>query len=343
MASSTGQRTRIVAADAAGVAKAVRLLAAGDIVVLPTETVYGLAADAANAAAVARVFAAKGRPAINPLISHVADLAMAERYGAFGEAAQRLAARFWPGPLTLVVPRREGAPLAPAVTAGLPTVALRVPAHPVAQAVIAGLGRAVAAPSANVSGRLSPTRAQHVQGLEADLLLDAGPCAAGLESSIVKVGPDGALTLLRPGAVPAEAIAAAAGRPVAMVAPGVGPGAGPGVGPGVGPAAGPGVGSSAGAAAVEAPGMHFRHYAPRLPVVLEVTERRPGMFLIGFGAIEGDWNLSPSGDLEEAAAALFDTLHRADASGAEMIGVAPIPEHGLGVAINDRLRRSQTP
>jgi L-threonylcarbamoyladenylate synthase len=316
MASSTDSVPRIRAADAAGVAEAVRLLAAGAIVVVPTETVYGLAADAASDEAVAKIFAAKGRPAINPLISHVADLAMAERYGAFGAVARRLAERFWPGPLTLVVPRRADAPLAGAVTAGLPTVALRVPAHPVMQAVIGGLGRAVAAPSANISGRLSPTRAEHVTGLDVPLLLDAGPCAAGLESSIVKLGEDGAPTLLRPGAVPVEAIAEATGRPVAVIDAG------------------------AGAAAVEAPGMLLRHYAPRLPLLLDVTERRPGMVLIGFGGVEGDINLSPSGDLVEAAAGLFDALHRADASGAETIGVAPIPDHGLGAAINDRLRRS---
>jgi L-threonylcarbamoyladenylate synthase len=316
MASSTDSVPRIMTADTAGVAEAVRLLAAGEIVVVPTETVYGLAADAANAAAVAKIFAAKGRPAINPLISHLSDNEMAERYGLFGGEARRLAERFWPGPLTLVVPRRADAPLADAVTAGLPTVALRVPAHPVMQAVISGLGRAVAAPSANVSGRLSPTRAEHVRGLEPALLLDAGPCAAGLESTIVKVGEDGALTLLRPGAVPVEAIAAAAGRPVAMMS------------------------ATAAAAAVEAPGMLLRHYAPRLPVELEVLEARPGMFLVGFGAVAGDLNLSPSADLGEAAAGLFDALHRADASGAEGIGVAPIPGHGLGAAINDRLRRA---
>lgn len=304
---------RILAADAAGVAEAVRRLAAGDIVVVPTETVYGLAADAANPEAVARIFAAKGRPATNPLISHVPDLAMAERYGRFGPVARRLAETFWPGPLTLVVPRRPEAPLADAVTAGLPTVALRVPAHPVMQAVIAGLGRGVAAPSANVSGRLSPTRAGHVAGLDVPLVLDAGPCPAGLESTILKVEDDGAVTLLRPGAVPQEAVAAVAG-PVQAAVPGT----------------------------VEAPGMLLRHYAPRLPMMADVTERRGKMFLIGFGAVEGDINLSETGDLAEAAARLFDALHIAEASGAEVIGIAPIPAEGLGLAIRDRVRRSET-
>ncbi len=310
MPSSTDSVPRRVAADEAGVAEAVGLLAAGGIVVIPTETVYGLAADAANPAAVARVFAAKGRPALNPLIVHVASFGMAERYGQFGELGRHLARRFWPGPLTLVVPRRAGAPLAGAVTAGLPTVALRVPAHPVMQAVVARLGRAVAAPSANVSGRLSPTRAAHVAGLDVPLVLDAGPCAAGLESTILKLGADGALTLLRPGAVPLETLVAEAGRPVAPAGAGV-----------------------------EAPGMLLRHYAPRLPLLLEVTEPEAGMFLIGFGPVAGDLNLSPTGDLAEAAAGLFDALHRAEASGAESIGVAPIPRHGLGLAIHDRLRR----
>jgi len=314
---------RVLPADEAGIAEAVCLLRAGGIAVVPTETVYGLAADAANAGAVARVFAAKGRPAANPLIVHVADLAMAERYGRLSAVAQRLALRFWPGPLTLVVERRPDAPVAPAVTAGLPTVALRVPAHPAMQSLIAGLGGGVAAPSANPSGRLSPTRAGHVlaSGLAVPLVLDAGPCAAGLESTIVKVGPDGALRLLRPGALAAEAIAEAAGRPVAAAPAGGGETGGP-------------------AAAIESPGMMLRHYAPRLPLLLEVTERQPGLFLIGFGPVAGDLNLSPAGDLAEAAAALFEALHLAEASGAERIGVAPIPAHGAGLAINDRLRRA---
>ncbi|MFQ3666003.1 MAG: L-threonylcarbamoyladenylate synthase [Sphingomonadaceae bacterium] len=299
-------------ADAAGIARAAALLAAGQIVAVPTETVYGLAADAANPQAVAAIFAAKGRPAANPLIVHVADLAMARRHARFPPLARRLAARFWPGPLTLVLPRKAGAPLAKGVTAGLPTVALRVPAHPAMQGVIRALGRGVAAPSANVSGRLSPTRASHVRDLPVALILDAGPCEAGLESTILKVAGEQAI-LLRPGALARETIEAALGEPLGMAAADT---------------------------AAEAPGMAFRHYAPRLPVHLGVTAPEPDMFLIGFGAVAGDLNLSPAGDLAEAARNLFAALHAAEASGATRIGVAPIPETGLGVAIADRLRRA---
>lgn len=300
------------AADAHAIAEAVRHLAQGGIVVVPTETVYGLAADAASPKAVARVFRAKGRPAANPLIVHVSGPEMAARYAAIPPLAARLMARFWPGPLTLVLPRRADAPLAPAVTAGLPTVALRAPDHPVMQAVIAGLGWGVAAPSANVSGRLSPTRAEHVAGLDVPLVLDAGPCRVGVESSVVRVEGE-RLVLLRPGSLDAATLGAAAGVAVEL------------------PAAG---------AAPEAPGMAFRHYAPRLPLTLDVTEPAPGQFLIGFGAIAGDLNLSPAGDVAEAAARLFDALHAAEASGATRIGVAPVPDHGAGAAIRDRLRHA---
>ncbi|MFQ3595829.1 MAG: L-threonylcarbamoyladenylate synthase [Sphingomonadaceae bacterium] len=299
-------------ADAAGIARAAALLAAGQIVAVPTETVYGLAADAANPQAVAAIFAAKGRPSANPLIVHVADLAMARRHASFPPLARRLAAHFWPGPLTLVLPRKAHAPLAEGVTAGLATVALRVPAHPAMQGVIRALGRGVAAPSANVSGRLSPTRASHVRDLPVALILDAGPCEAGLESTILKVAGEQAI-LLRPGALARETIEAALGEPLRMAAADT---------------------------AAEAPGMAFRHYAPRLPVHLGVTAPAPDMFLIGFGAVAGDLNLSPAGNLEEAGRNLFAALHAAEASGATRIGVAPIPETGLGVAIADRLRRA---
>lgn len=301
------------------------MLAAGGIVALPTETVYGLAADAENPQAVARIYAAKGRPAANPLIVHVADPAMAARYARLSPPARRLARAFWPGPLTLVLPRRAGAPLAPAVAAGLATVALRAPAHPAMQAVIAGLGRGLAAPSANPSGRLSPTRAAHVvaSGLPVPLVLDGGPSAAGLESTIVKVSEDGPPRLLRPGAIAPEAIEAVLGAPLRPPPP-----------PGAGPSGGP----------VEAPGTMFRHYAPRRPLLLGVTAPRPDAVLLGFGAVAGDLSLSPAGDPAEAARNLFAMLHEAEAlaeaRGAAFIAVAPIPAEGLGLAIRDRLARA---
>jgi L-threonylcarbamoyladenylate synthase len=303
---------RVIVADAAGIAEAVWALKGGGIVGLPTETVYGLAADAINPLAVARVFRAKGRPAINPLIVHVADAAMAARYAEVSPLMARLMARFWPGPLTLVCRKRPDAPLTAAVTAGLPTVALRAPDHAVMQGVIAGLGRGVAAPSANRSGTLSPTRAEHLADVPVPLVLDAGPCRAGLESSIVKETADG-LLLLRPGTLPSEAIAEAAGVPVLAVQEG---------------------------AAVEAPGMLLRHYAPRKALRLEAVEARPGEFHIGFGPVAGDMSLSPSGDLEEAAANLFAALRAADSGGDGSIAVAPVPDVGAGAAINDRLRRA---
>jgi L-threonylcarbamoyladenylate synthase len=303
---------RSLVADANGIEAALALLRAGQLVVAPTETVYGLAADAADPAAVAAIFAAKGRPSANPLIVHVTDAAMAARYAEITQLAARLMARFWPGPLTLVLPRRPDAPLGAGVTAGLATVALRAPAHPVMQALIAGLGRGIAAPSANVSGRLSPTRAEHVAGLDVPLLLDAGPCREGLESSVVKPLDD-RLLLLRPGSLSAEVLARETGLVVEV---------------------------ADGRAPAEAPGMAFRHYAPHLPLDLDVTEPQPGRFLIGFGTIGGDFNLSPAGDLAEAAARLFHALHVAEASGAARIGVVPIPQAGAGAAIHDRLQRA---
>lgn len=307
--------TRILAADAAGIAEAAALLARGEIAAIPTETVYGLAADAENALAVARVYAAKGRPGFNPLILHVADRAMAGRYALFDPLAERLAAAFWPGPLTLVLPLKPEAPVAALVTAGLPTIALRVPAHPAMQGVIRALGRGVAAPSANASGRLSPTRAGHVVSSldgRVPLVLDSGPCAAGLESSILGLA-DGRARLLRQGAVPCEAIEALIGTSLEIAGH---------------------------ADPVSAPGMLLSHYAPRLAVRLGAMTAAPQEFHIGFGPIPGDESLSPSGNLAEAAANLFDLLHRADSSGRQAIAVAPIPETGLGKAINDRLQRA---
>lgn len=294
-----------------GITEAAALLAAGEPVAIPTETVYGLAAPADDPVAVARVYALKGRPAFNPLIVHVPEAAAAQALGEFDARAQALARAFWPGALTLVVPARAGSGIAALVTAGLPSIALRVPVHPVARALIEALGRPLAAPSANASGRLSPTRAAHVDLPVA--VLDGGPCAHGLESTIVGLLPGEPARLLRPGAIAPEALEVVLGAPLA--------------------AAGEGV---------SAPGQLLRHYAPRKPLRLEATGRRPGEWLIGFGPVEGDATLSASGDLVEAAARLFDLLHAAEASGAAAIAVAPIPETGLGLAINDRLRRGAT-
>jgi len=308
--------TERLPADAAGVARAVALLRGGGIVALPTETVYGLAADAGNGAAVAKVYAAKGRPSFNPLIVHVADLAAARRIGRFDARAEALAGAFWPGPLTLVLPLAEGAAVAGLVTAGLDSVALRVPAHPAARAVLES-GLALAAPSANPSGRVSPTRAEHVlDGLDGriDAVLDAGPCAVGIESTIVGLA-DGTARLLRPGGLPVEAVEAALGAPLA--------------------AAGSGI---------TAPGQLASHYAPEAALRLNVTEPRPGERLLGFGPVEGAaLNLSPGGDMVEAAAGLFEALRRLDAEGDGPIAVSPIPDRGLGRAINDRLARAAAP
>lgn len=291
-----------------GVAEAAALIRAGGVVAVPTETVYGLAADAADAAAVARIYAAKGRPSANPLIVHVADPAAAERLAVMDADAHALAAAFWPGPLTLVLPLREGAGIAPAVTAGLSTVAIRVPAHRVMRALLAESGRALAAPSANASNGISPTQASHVAaslGGRVPLILDDGPTSAGVESTIVM-----GRTILRPGPVTAEMLAAV--LPVAA-------------------------GSTQ---HISAPGQLATHYAPRKPLRLDAVAARPGEWLIGFGAVPGDESLSALGDPAEAATRLFDALHRADTGPHASIAVAPIPEVGVGVAINDRLRRA---
>lgn len=302
------------------VAEAAAILRAGGLVAFPTETVYGLGADATDGRAVARIFAAKGRPAFNPLIVHVTDLAAAERLALFDATARALAARFWPGPLTLVVPLREGHCLSPLVTAGLDSVAIRVPAAPLARALLEAVGRPVAAPSANPSGRISPTRAAHVVaglGDAVDVVLDGGACAVGLESTILRTSP---LALLREGGLAAEAIEAALGRALPReTTPG----------------------------RLQAPGQMTSHYAPRRPVRLNVTGRAADGLLIGFGAVAGDLTLSESGDVTEAAANLFGLLHEADAlaasRGLSRIDVAPVPEAGLGRAINDRLRRAAAP
>ena len=307
----------ILPADDAAITAAADLLRGGQIVAVPTETVYGLAADASNADAVAHIYAAKGRPDFNPLIVHVPDKAAAERLALFDDLADRLAAAFWPGPMTLVLPLRAGAAVTKAVTAGLPTIAIRCPAHPVMQAVLAKTGLNLAAPSANKSGGISPTRADHVLaslGGAVPIILDAGPCAAGLESTIVAVRENG-WQILRPGPVTAEAIEAIAGSAAISVND----------------------------EKIEAPGQLASHYAPSKPVRLNATVAEPDEWLIGFGAISGDENLSASGDLAQAAAHLFDALHNADASDRLAIAVAPVPHEGIGVAINDRLARAATP
>jgi L-threonylcarbamoyladenylate synthase len=296
---------------------AARLIGQGLPVAVPTETVYGLAADATSPQAVARIYEAKGRPGFNPLIVHVRDLAGAEAIGEFGKAARAVAEAYWPGAVTLVVPLRAGSAVAPAVTAGLATVALRCPSHEVMQALLAATGTPLAAPSANASGGVSPTSAQHVlKTLDGriPLIVDGGATPLGLESTIVKAIGD-ELTLLRPGPVSLEELAAAAR-----------------------------LGGRAGAAGpIEAPGQLASHYAPAKPVRLNAGKGAPGEWLIGFGPVAGDDTLSAAGDLDEAAARLFEALHRADAQDRPRIAVAPIPERGIGVAINDRLRRAAAP
>jgi L-threonylcarbamoyladenylate synthase len=298
--------TEVVLANAAGIARAARILESGGLVAVPTETVYGLAARADSAEAVARIYAAKGRPDFNPLIVHVAGVEQAERLGSFSPVAQMLAAQHWPGPLTLVVPRRADAGLADAVTAGLPTVALRAPAHPVMRALLAAVDFPIAAPSANRSGFISPTCAAHVLASldgRIDLVLDGGECAAGVESTIVAVRADGTIEELRPGPLAIGESAARGGS-------------------------------------IEAPGQLASHYAPGKPVRLEATEAAPDEFLIGFGAIAGDCTLSASGDVAEAAMRLYACLHEAARAPHPRIAVAPVPEDGVGRAINDRLRRA---
>ena len=313
------RRTRRLAPDAAGLGQAVELLRGGGLVAVPTETVYGLGADAANGKAVAAIYQAKGRPRFNPLIVHVADIAAARQLARFDRTADRLAEAFWPGPLTLVLPVRAGAPLSELVTAGLSTVALRVPAHQVARDLLRAFGGGIAAPSANPSGRISPTTAEHVlAGLDGriDAVIDGGACPVGLESTIVAPARGGA-RLLRPGGLPAEALEQALGTPLGRAGAGI-----------------------------EAPGQMASHYAPAARVVLGQSGPRPGRLWLGFGpgCEQADLNLSPAGDLQEAAANLFGHLHTLDALAQERgmgeIGVAPIPDRGLGRAINDRLRRA---
>ena len=297
--------TRLLSFSDDAIAEAARLILAGEAVAVPTETVYGLAADAANADAVARIYEAKGRPSFNPLIVHVSNLAAAERIGHFNDEALALAKQYWPGPLTLVVPLRGEAGIASIVSAGLPTIGLRVPANPAMQALLQAVGRPLAAPSANASGSISPTRAEHVLkglGSRIALIIDGGPTECGLESTIV-AATGGPVRLLRPGPIAIDAAPSSIDK-------------------------------------IEAPGQLAGHYAPSKPLRLNATSADDDEYLIGFEQVSGDVSLSPSGNLVEAAARLFDLLHEADASPSARIAVAPVPDDGIGAAINDRLKRA---
>ena len=301
--------TRVMPLSDEAIAEAARLILAGQPVAVPTETVYGLAADATNAEAVARIYAAKGRPRFNPLIVHVPDLEAAESIGRFDSEARKLAKKHWPGPLTLVVPLAKGAVLPGIVTAGLYTVALRVPAHPAMQALLKACDRPLAAPSANASGLISPTRASHVLASlrgRIPLVIDGGATHRGIESTII-AATDGRLRLLRRGPIEVDAAELTMGN------------------------------------SIEAPGQLASHYAPRKPLRLDATSAEDGEYLIGFGPVAGDVSLSETGDLVEAAARLFDLLHRADAATSKGIAIAPIPGDGIAAAIRDRLKRAAAP
>ena len=301
--------TRVISLSEDAISEASRLILAGEPVAVPTETVYGLAADATNPQAVARIYAAKGRPSFNPLIVHVPDLAAAEAIGRFNGQARLLAQKHWPGPLTLVVPLREDSGIASLVTAGLSTIALRIPAHPAMQALLRAAGRPLAAPSANASGRISPTRTEHVLASLAGriaLIIDGGATERGIESTIVAV-TNGHLRLLRHGPIEIDG--------AQLVS----------------------------SASIEAPGQLESHYAPRKPLRLDATQAQDGEFLIGFGSISGDVSLSEAGDPVEAASRLFDLLHQADAAPEPRIAIAPIPGGGIAAAIRDRLQRAAAP
>ena len=304
---------------ASEISKASRVLRDGGLVAFPTETVYGLGGDATNDAAVARIYEAKGRPQFNPLISHVASPSQALALGDFPKQAEKLAAQFWPGPLTIVVPRRKDCVVSLLASAGLDTIALRIPDHSLALALLKDLGRPIAAPSANASGRISPTTAEHVRqslGQKVDMILDSGACSVGVESTVVQFR-NGKVYLLRPGGLAREAIEAAIGEK--LLAPPDGE-------------------------TLHSPGLLASHYAPKAELRLNAKSPMPGEIYIGFGESNiGPYSLSKRGNLTEAAANLFRILHDVDATGAKAIAVAPIPETGLGEAINDRLRRAAAP
>jgi L-threonylcarbamoyladenylate synthase len=320
--------TRVLTADAAAIAAAVRCLSSGALVAFPTETVYGLGADATDGRAVARLYAAKGRPTFNPLIAHVVDLAAARALARFNAEAERLAEKFWPGPLTLVLPKAKACPAAELATAGLDSIAVRVPRHPIAQQILNGFGKPVVAPSANHSGHVSPTTAAHVLADLAgrvDLIIDGGATPVGVESSIVACLDEP--VLLRSGGVPRETIERALGRPLASPM------------------------MAAADDAPLAPGMLASHYAPRARLRLNASRVEAGECLLAFGPVLAAGaervacvrNLSPRGDLIEAAANLFAHLRALDGAGAKAIAVMPVPHDGLGEAINDRLTRAAAP
>ena len=296
---------------------AAEILRGGGLVAFPTETVYGLGADATNDRAVARIYEAKGRPQFNPLITHVTDVEEAHKLAAFNGPALTLAARFWPGPLTLVLPRKDGCPVSLLASAGLPSLALRVPQHPMALELIRATGKPLVAPSANPSGRISPTTAQHVReglGAKVDAIIDGGPSAVGVESTVVSLLDD-VPRLLRAGGLSRERIEEALGRKL----------------------------EEAEGGPFHAPGQLESHYAPHAHMRLNVEDWRPGEAQLGFGSYDAPLNLSRSGDVVEAAANLFAMLHQLDAAKPGVIAVAPVPMRGLGEAINDRLKRAAAP
>ena len=305
--------------SASDISKAARILRDGGLVAFPTEKVYGLGGDATNDAAVARIYAAKGRPQFNPLISHVARAVDAMSLGEFPRQAEQLAARFWPGPLTVVVPRRKGCAVSLLASAGLDTIALRVPDHPIALALLKDVGRPIAAPSANASGRISPTTAEHVLqslGDKVDMILDGGPSSVGVESTVVQFR-DGRVYLLRPGGLARETIESVIDGKLS---------------------------APPSDQSLHSPGLLASHYTPRATLRLNAQSPNAGEAYIGFGEFEfGPHSLSRRGDITEAAANLFRILHDVDAAGIHAIAVAPIPETGLGEAINDRLRRAAAP
>jgi L-threonylcarbamoyladenylate synthase len=305
--------------SASDISKASRLLRGGGLVAFPTETVYGLGGDATNDAAVARIYAAKGRPQFNPLISHVADTSQALALGVFSKQAEKLAAQFWPGPLTIVVPRASICAVSLLASAGLDTIALRIPDHPLARALLRDVARPIAAPSANASGRISPTSAEHVRhslGENVDMILDGGACNVGIESTVVQFR-DGKVYLLRPGGLSRDRIENAIDEKLLTPPRGQ---------------------------ALHSPGLLASHYAPQAILRLNALSPNLGEMYVGFGQHnDGPYSLSQNGDMTEAAANLFRILHAVDATGVNAIAVAPIPETGLGEAINDRLRRAAAP
>jgi L-threonylcarbamoyladenylate synthase len=313
---ATHFHTRTLTPDDSGIASALALLTQGLPVAIPTETVYGLAADATSGDAVARIYEAKGRPSFNPLIVHVPDVPSARALIDIPAAAESLIGTYWPGPLTLVAPARAGTNIASLVSAGLPTLAVRVPAHPLMQRILRAFGKPLAAPSANASGTLSPTRAEHVlKSLDGHIaaVIDGGACRSGLESTIIGFSA-GRFVLLRPGAVPAEEIESHLGQKLALAETG----------------------------SISAPGQLLQHYAPSKPLRLNATAAEADEILIGFSPVKSVLTLSDAGDLTEAAARLFEILHQADSSACQKIAVAPVPDTGLGKAINDRLKRAAT-